>query len=245
MNFQLFLRLKKGIARCTIIAVIMLILIPCQGFYLQKNDNNQDFEDEKRLNDVVQGAGRGSCALDSNNPLRVTALVPREIRGGTLQEQPSLWFYSPYTQSEETQLYATLNILTNEQTKFMDLMTIELPKEPGFFKVLIPQQYPLEPQNWYNWYLSIKCNPQDKSQDISIQGWIARLDEENYSGDSNLIWYDQVDRLAQQLCHNHPPDETLKTEWENLLNSVANQLEDNERKFWEALIYEPLNCPLY
>ncbi|WP_254564231.1 DUF928 domain-containing protein [Oscillatoria sp. HE19RPO] len=245
MNIKLIFSLKQGIARSTMIAILIMLIIPLQVLSLQKNDDNQNFEDEQRLNDVVGGGSRGACVLDSNSPRRLTALVPAKIRGGTLQEQPSLWFYSPYTQSEETQLFATFNILTDERRQFGEFMPIKLPKEPGFFKVLIAQEYPLESQNWYNWHLSIECNPQDKSQNISIQGWIARLEEENYSGDSDLIWYDRVDRLAQQLCNNPLADETLKIEWENLLNSVANDLQDNRRKFWDILIPEPLNCPLY
>ncbi|MGL4502383.1 MAG: DUF928 domain-containing protein [Planktothrix sp.] len=221
-----------------------MIIIPLPILSLQKNDNNQDFEDEKRVNDVVGGASRGSCFLEANNPRRLTALVPREIRGGTLLENPSLWFYSPYTQSEDTQLQAKFDVLTNERIPLGEVMTIDLPKEPGFFKIVL-KDYPLESQAWYNWNLSIECNPQDKGQDIFIQGWIGRIQQESYSGDSDLIWYDQVNGLAQKLCNNPSPNQTLKTEWETLFNSVANQLDNSDRQAWEALIYEFVHCPMY
>ncbi|MCT7969183.1 DUF928 domain-containing protein [Laspinema sp. D1] len=229
----------KTIGFSLIPALILLLSLPMNVLSNQKGEQ-QNFEDEEPISDVVDAGSRGICRVESSENLRLTALAPSVQIGETLKSQPSFWFYSPY--SLEHQITARFNMLKEDDKNFIDPIEIALPKTPGFFKVSIPQKYILDKNLDYNWYLSVICNPQDESQNIVLQGWIHRIQENDLLDDDYLLWYDQVDSLAVERCEDNT-NEDLKQKWETLLYSVADQLDENRRNYWNNVIDQPMNCP--
>lgn len=233
---------NKIIGFSLISALILLLSLP-MNVLSNQNEEEENFENEEPISDVVDAGSRGICSVEPSEQLRITALAQAVIIGKTLKTQPSFWFYSPYRL--DNPISVKFNMLKESDKNFIETSDYEemfLPKNPGFFKVSIPEQYVLEKNLDYNWYLSVICNPQDESQNIVLQGWIQRIPENESLGNDHLPWYDHVDYLALKRCEDKT-NENLKKEWENLLYSVANQLDENRRNYWNNMIEEPMNCP--
>lgn len=222
-----------------LIPALILLLSLSMNVLSNQNDEEQNFEDEEPISDVVDAGSRGICSVEPSENLRLTALAPAVRIGETLKSQPSFWFYSPYTL--DNQITARFNMLKEDDKNFVEPIEIPLPNNSGFFQVSIPEKYILEKNLDYNWYLSVICNPQDESQNIVLQGWIHRIQDNDFLGDDRLPWYDQVDALAVKRCGDKT-NEDLKQEWETLLDSVADQLDENRRNYWNNIIDQPMNC---
>ncbi|NJO48886.1 MAG: DUF928 domain-containing protein [Leptolyngbyaceae cyanobacterium RM2_2_4] len=119
------------------------------------------------------GAGRDLCPPTST-PL--TALVPNTNLGLTLDANPTLWFYIPYAASQG---YETEFVLIDAEENDVYKQNFALPEEPGVISIQIPEQVALEAGDSYRWVISVMCNPENRSGDATVNGWIQRVDSEN------------------------------------------------------------------
>jgi hypothetical protein len=177
------------------------------------------------------GATRGGCSSKNQS---LTALVPATNLGTTTAEYPALFFYVPKTSVQTPLEFALL-----DQNDSPIYKTNIAPKQaPGIVKVSfsnlkgVPR---LESGKNYHWYLSIICDPQDRSADIAVDGWIKRIQpdpalanelQQTKPGERvplyevGGVWYDTVAALAETRQSN-PNNSALADEWAGLLKAVG------------------------
>lgn len=179
------------------------------------------------------GASRGSSCSSNRNSLK--ALLPESNIGLTVEKYPTFFVYIPpiSTQLAEFELYeGNKNSTIIYKTRFI------LPKTTGIFTFSLPNNntlQPLEVGKSYHWFFSIICNPEDRSEDIYIEGWVQRIvpspalvsqlakaaprDRPALYAEAG-IWHETMTTLAE-LRYSRPQDSTLVTDWEELLKSVG------------------------
>jgi len=101
--------------------------------------------------------------------MSATALVPQNNLVTTVAEKPSLFFYLPVTQAKTAEF-----VLMDNQGNELAQKMIKLTDEAGVIEVKFPYSAQLEMNQIYRWELAIICNPQDRTQDVFIQGKLQR-----------------------------------------------------------------------
>lgn len=199
-----------------------------------------------------KGAGsRGSeeCRAIGNKP-PLTALVPlmerklKQKQTGSLNskfvlslttsEYPTFWFHVPYAGKDISSLkFFLLDEQNNPVTK--EPIPIKISETPGVISVQLPKtEKALEIGKYYHWYFLVDCNPQSRSEDISIEGLVQRIAPKPdfmrrieaatpqqrvalYANEG--IWQDALTVLGE-LRRTKPQDTGLAAEWKDLLTSV-------------------------
>ncbi|NMG07461.1 hypothetical protein DP117_11445 [Brasilonema sp. UFV-L1] len=194
-------------------------------------------------------AGMGSRDNCPTVPTALTALVPlREeqkvskqtdkpilgiVEGLTTSEQPTFWFYVPYTND----LTASAEfILQDSAGNDIYRNAIALPPKPGIIGVSLSSNASLQVGKTYRWYLKVRCNQQQTaSVPIYVEGDIQRVNLDSrvvqqleaavdprqkatiYA--ANGIWFDSLTMLAQMRQKNFN-DASVAEDWQSLLRSV-------------------------
>ena len=181
--------------------------------------------------------------------LRLTALVPgieetlsgREetsaaiaslsVRGLTAQGTPTFWFYVPYS---STSTLSAEFVLINEQNKLVHKENYLLTGTPGIVRIRPSSTSILEVGKDYRWVFSILCDPNDRSADMYVDGWVQRI-----APSPNLatqlrtaipekravlyakegLWHETLTTLVEELHPTEPKKATLLMT--NLLRSVG------------------------
>lgn len=181
------------------------------------------------------GGTRGGC-IEAQPSL--TALIPSQNFGTTVQPYPTFFWYIPQT----TATTAEFVLMDGNQTLYET--TIALPKTPGILPISLPGDgsvAPLTVGKDYQWYFSIVCNADDRSGDLLTRGWVqrqavtpdlaAKLSQASAADRATVyaqagIWYDAVATLAnlQQPPLTPvalPQRQILSDRWSKLLESVG------------------------
>lgn len=183
------------------------------------------------------GGTRGNC-LQGQYPL--TALVPETSFGQTVEDSPTLLWYVPPIATEVAEF-----VLLDENDNEVYKTTFSIPETGGIVSLRLPThpqtasaETPiatshLEANQYYHWYFSLICDPNDRSGDIFTEGWIQRVeptaslvDQSNTpSGRSRAlkqagIWYDAI-AAAVELQRAEPNNQTYQNEWFDLLETVG------------------------
>lgn len=184
------------------------------------------------------GAGtRGICLSGEK---RLTALVPetqsaqaKTVLGLTVAEYPVLFFYVPQNSGKTLEL-ALVDPTTNQKYEKL----IATPSTAGIVSVdlsSVKNLPPLKVGNNYQWYFSLVCDPNDRSQDEIVEGFVQRVEPDAQLKSDlqkatprdrvsvyvvNDLWYDSLATLAQ-LRQASPNDASLTEEWVNLLSSIG------------------------
>ena len=181
------------------------------------------------------GVRGGNCPNIQN---KLIPLVPATNMGLTISEYPTLYWYVPETVGADTPAPEMEFVLQDEEGKEV-YNSGKLPAlaSAGIVSYTMPAKAgkPLEVGKNYQWFFSIICNPDDRSGDVRVQGWIKRVEKSPimaqyleaapekdrpfiYARES--LWFDTLSSLAQMQMQN-PGDEFLSDKWEELLNSVS------------------------
>lgn len=171
----------------------------------------------------IAGGSRGNC-LASNHPL--IALVPEKNLNLTTSTSPQLFFYIPAT----TNPHQIEFVLRNQNDELVYETSVETNHKSGIVSIKLPNSIEsngLKLNENYHWYLSMICDPQQRSHDLVVEGWIRRIELEtamqkqlqNYQPVEqaqlyyqNGIWYDALATIAQ---------EQNTSKWSELLNSIG------------------------
>jgi hypothetical protein len=171
----------------------------------------------------ISGGSRGSC-LAGNHSL--VALVPEENVSLTASASPKLFFYVPATNSPRQLEF----VLRNQNDELVYEAFVDTNNQSGIIPINLPKSVKsdlLEANQDYHWYLSMICNPQRRSQDLVVEGWIRRIElkaslaeqlrqcdpvEQAMLYNQNGIWYDALAALAE---------EQQSSKWSELLASVG------------------------
>lgn len=176
----------------------------------------------------VGGGTRGDCNFGEKT---LTALIPKNNLGLTVAGHPKFFFYIPQTtDSQEVEF-----VLSDETESEVYEKTFKTTGSSGVVSLSLPDSAPLEIGKKYHWYVSVICNAQDRSNDVSIDGWIQRVNtnptlasklEKVALGERGAIyakanlWHEALTTLAE-LRHSHPHDSTVSAKWTELLQSVG------------------------
>ena len=192
----------------------------------KKNDSdNIDFSGTGRPNTRTSGGTKNPDCPKVDPPM--TALVPENM-GLTVSNSPTFWFYIPYN-SQEVQ---TGEFVLQDEKGEKDIYrtTFKFSATPGIVSLPLPENLPksLEIERPYLWSLLVFCNPEDKDDNLALEGYVKRV-----KGNSNFqvytdyakkgIWHDALTDLAERRG-DKPQDPKLEEDWKILLKAV--QLED-------------------
>ncbi len=168
--------------------------------------------------------GGEACVAPGQKPL--TALMPTNNVGTTVDPKPTLFVYVPKTNVKAAELS-----LTDKEGNQV-FREVELTGEAGVLEVSLPKEASLKEGKEYHWQFAIVCNAAERSADIYVEGVIERtqlspeltkqLDEAAALEKAQLlaenqIWLDTL-KIVADLRSSKP------AEWEGLLKSV--QLDD-------------------
>jgi len=151
----------------------------------------------------------------------------------TLAKYPTFFVYVPSNDAETAEF-----VLLDENDQDVYRTTFKTSGEPGVVSLSLPafaNLPPLEVGKAYHWYFSLIYNPEDRSKDTVVEGWIQRV-EPSLTLERELekatprdrvalyansgIWYDSLTSLAE-LRRSQPSDSMLFEAWEKLLGSVG------------------------
>lgn len=203
----------------------------------------------------------GPCPAIPEGKPPLVALVPSfEIEtvvgrveqpfGLTTAAYPSFWFYIPYaSQSKRVAEF----VLIDEQEEDVYNFLVELRETPGMVQISLPKTRPgLQVGKRYRWVFSIICSRRDRSGDMTVNGWIERIQP-----DANLtrqlqqvidpqqrlvayadrgVWFDAFTTLAE--LRRQQPNPELDQAWRAFLESI--QVSPDAREM-EVLVKAPLS----
>ncbi len=237
---------------CSLIPLIIFMqllaqtqLVNAQARFIQPTLEREP-EDRGAPSDRIGAGTRGNCPLVNKSAV---ALVPEMFRkttqkanastakfvlGLTEAEYPTFWFYIPYTSK---QISSVKFVLVDEKDTYMtkEPIPITLSETPGVISVPLPKTVkPLERGQYYHWYLLIDCQPQNRSEDIALQGLVERVSpppdftnrlkaatpsQQVVLYSQQGYWQEAITTLGE-LRRQKPQDAALANEWQELLDSV-------------------------
>ena len=165
----------------------------------------------------ISGASRSPGSTCAQNSKPLVAIVPETNLGTTAAAEPTLWLSLPkVTTARQLEFYlfnAHDEIIY--QTDFnikptANLVGLDLSQMSNAPKLEINQRY--------RWAASIICNPDNPSENISVEGWVDRVDVSS-TLDTNRLWYDHLGILVEQIQH-HPQNQDALSQWQTLMASA-------------------------
>lgn len=175
----------------------------------------------------VGGGTRGEC-MSGSQPL--VAFNPANNLGVTGSHSPSLYFSMP--ELHETQPVEF--VLRDSDENLVYETTFEVKTTDTIVGVHLPEGQ-VDMDQDYHWYFSVICEPQDRSQNIVLTGWLRRvplavsvpeamtnemdlessLEQVMFYQDAGL-WTDAIATLVE-LRQAHPDDGRVLAQWTDLL----------------------------
>ncbi len=178
------------------------------------------------------GSARSSPCVTTDRGL--VALIPADNVGLTTAAYPTVFAYLPPSTARVAE-FALLDEQTNEEVY---RATLDLPEQPGIFTVAVPNDgsvAALEVGRKYYWFFTVICNPNNRAEDMLVQGNIervvlspevqARIATSDPAGQPAIyaeagIWQDTLVTL-HTLWQANPDDAVIRQEWASLLESVG------------------------
>jgi Domain of Unknown Function (DUF928) len=157
---------------------------------------------------------------------QISALIPEQYPAQTISAYPTFWFYFPQLSSSAgipTQTHSEFELQSQDHASILRI-PLELPKTSGITSFLLPSlpKYALEPGKTYRWYLTINCDPQDRTKYLFLAGEIQRVSLPSSAEDYTTyiergIWHDALTTLANQYSKS-PNTFKLREDWVKLLH---------------------------
>jgi hypothetical protein len=175
------------------------------------------------------GATRGS---DNKIPL-MFALTPDHV-GQTVSAQPSLFWYLDRTPDASMRIEFTLFDQMSDEPEVETVLAA--PERAGIQRIrLADYGVELKPGSEYEWSVTLIVDPEKRSKDVVVTGWIDRIEESGKlsallesESDANAaaiyaaegIWYDSFAALSDQIDGN-PSDANLRSQRADVLRQVG------------------------
>lgn len=200
----------------------------------------------------VSGRRRGMGSRDNCPavPTPLTALVPFQeeqkvaeqtnksiigvVEGLTTSEQPTFWFYMPYTKdlSNSSAEFSLQDSAENDVYR----NAIALPSKPSIIGISLPSSVAsLEVDKTYRWYLKVHCKQEAPSVPVYVEGGIKRINLDSHvmqqleaTTDPRQkiiiyakegIWFDALNMLAKIHISNSN-NASVQEDWQSLLQSI-------------------------
>jgi hypothetical protein len=187
----------------------------------QQNFNRGEFPGRR-----IGGGTRGEC-LAGNQPL--AALNPTNNLGVTASDRPSVYFIVPKLDES----YPVEFVLRDVSGNSVYETTLEAGKSKDILGIHLPTNTMKTSQD-YQWYFSIVCDAEDRSQNMVLSGWLRRISPEialqdapDVEGRLNLAKsYQQAglssDAIATlvELRQTYPNNAQVQLQWNQLLQQL-------------------------
>lgn len=252
---QLNLASQKAISACILVLVLTNFLVYVPSAQAQSRRRTGLIEKIKRFFFGIRPGGkptgrkRGGAVRDRcpNVAQPLTALVPATNEGfpyveQTIAKYPAFWFYIPYWSSYQRNAEF---VLIDEKEDDVYSATFPIKQQPGIVSLQLPRlMLPLQSGKKYRWVFSVICNPENRSADATVNGWVERIpisptlssqlqatsarERVLVYADAKL-WYETLTTLAE-LQRTNPKDQAIKADWDNLLQTL--DLSDNVPQNW-------------
>lgn len=164
----------------------------------------------------ISGASRLPSSACAQNAEPLVAIIPENNLGETTVAKPTLWLSVPNVTSPKQLKFYLFNTQDEiiYQTSLIisptaDLVGLDLGAMPNAPKLEIDQRY--------RWAASIICNPDNHSENISVEGWVDRVESSTFDGKGP--WYDHLGLLVDQL-QRHPHNQDILSQWHTLMASA-------------------------
>lgn len=226
--------MRRSNLKKTTVALALGGALTSSLFSLPSLANSQD--DNPRLGlpgRRISGGSRSpntACLTTPDQP--VVALIPKSSVGLTRSAHPTLWFSLPGISPDRSLEFG----LIDESGELLYQKNFSVPTTAGIVSLQLPETIaPLVAGKNYRWNLSVVCNAESLSENLSVAGWIQRVeptqavraqanaatDQERLSvnGESSL-WYDALTTLAELRRDAATESEALEQRWVALLASI-------------------------
>ncbi|MEO1445159.1 MAG: DUF928 domain-containing protein [Cyanobacteria bacterium J06635_11] len=187
------------------------------------------------------GGTRTPSMAAYNDQLPLTALIPENVLSITTAAYPRLLFHLPVIETSQTVelvLYNSAEALVYQQQFDVignsGIVSIDLSNADGLA--------PLTVDETYQWYFTIVAD--DRAQDISVDGWVKRVDIETWSQQHNAphlsaqlttpppleqarLLHEEADlwseaaQVVHSLRQQNPQSKEVTAVWEQLLEEVG------------------------
>ena len=180
-------------------------------------------------------SGSGSSCLSPGKPLM--ALLPSSHFGATVAEYPSFFVYMPALSPQRAPLPVEF-VLEDKSGNEIYKASFNTSGKPGIVTLTLPTQaglLPLEVGQDYKWSFSVICQSDDRSKDVTVDGWVRRV-ELNPTLSTQLkqaspqkqvelyaeaeLWQDALATLVQ-LRRDRPSDSAVAADWAKLLSAAG------------------------
>jgi hypothetical protein len=151
-----------------------MVLSPLTGpsFANSSDDSLRQGLPGRRVSGGVRSANR-TCLTTPNQP--VVALMPKSNVGLTLSEYPTFWFSLPAVSQDRVIEFGLLD----SSGELLRKETFNASAEAGLHGLSLPKTFaPLAVNQDYQWYLSVVCNADSRSEDLVVTGWVRRVPAE-------------------------------------------------------------------
>lgn len=157
----------------------------------------------------ISGGSRSpstACLTTPSQP--VVALMPKSNLGITLSERPTFWFSLPAINPDRTLEFG----LYDQSGELIYQESFNASGKAGISSLSLPNTFTsLSAEKDYRWYLSVVCDPDSRSEDLVVTGWIRRVQSDN--------------ELSAQLANATPQERLLVYEaselWFETLTTLA------------------------
>lgn len=169
---------------------------------------------------------QSACQATSRSDESLVALAPTQFVGLTAQANPTVWIYVPATTAQ----FLEFSLFTQHQEGVYQ--TNLAVTRPGLVNVTLPPQAPkLAPGQPYYWTAALVCNPNRRTDDWLVGGWIQRqpmkaelqqqLVEASPEQQVKLyvqagFWYEALNTYLE-LQQSYPKHPSLAALWTDLL----------------------------
>ncbi|MDZ7959805.1 MAG: DUF928 domain-containing protein [Aulosira sp. DedQUE10] len=211
--------------------ICLMLLLSCSWAIPKQALANSDDQPREGLPGRRIGGGtRGQCFTSVG---RLMALVPENNLGFTKKAYPNILFYLPQTSTPAMVEF----VLQDENRKSVYEKTFTKSSAGGIINFSLPDSTSLSPLavgKKYNWYVSLICDPENRANDIVVDGWIQRVElnstltkqlEQTTSPLGRValyakagLWQDALATLAE-LRSTKPNDSRLAANWTQLLKT--------------------------
>ena len=187
----------------------------------------------------TEGGGTRGSTANNRCPIvgkSLTALVPGDRFGVTVAPYPTFFVYMPAASAQASPLSVEFE-LQDKGGNSIYKSTFKTSGKPGILSLTLPSQAGLPPLTVgqdYKWLFSIICQPDERSQDRAVEGWVRRIQLDAtlnnqlkqaspqqqvqlYAGAE--IWQDALATLVE-LRRNYPNDAAIAAAWQQLLSSA-------------------------
>lgn len=195
------------------------------------------------------GGKRGDnfCKNATSEDLKLTAIAPENAQGLTVKSNPIFYFFLPV--DSPSRLQSEFSIFELESNGNKGLKIDQIKKELYHFPVIsfqLPSEKTLNINQDYTWNLTVICNPNNREEDLTVEGVIRRVElssnvlaqlalatpEQKVSIYAKAgIWYETVASIfSEEMCHNN--SQMANYLWRKLLELDSVNLNNLLTKIW-------------